>query len=500
MAKHQPLATRSGLYGVLALLSLAGYMVIALAAPLAPWAERLALVDISTFAPWPRGTLAYAALLCALFGLYALAYRWAQRRPRPPALLAILLPALFFGLPLVLTYPFNATDVFRYWLNGRITTLYGQNPYQLLPGELVNDPFMRLAGEWAGDSSAYGPLWELVAAALAWISPDNLLLGVTLFKTLGLLTHLALAAMIWQGLARAAPGLRAGRTLLWAWNPTLLLTFVANGHNDVLMLFWLVLGWLLQRRGWVTAGLLVMLLAPLTKLSGLLPIPFFLLAALRQTNGVAPRPRLLATVTAAGLIITWLAFLPFGRLPDVVPGMLQAAETGAGYSPIVMAAFVGRRLFAVDWLLPLSRVGLALFALWGLWLLWRAWRGRPAERGAADINAGYLLLTAKFRIWYASWVFPWLLVDAPGVDSTEDRRMNAYRLRAGVWFLLTTQLSVLIYGQARQALLGGDHLWTHLIAVPFTFGLPLLLAAISDLRQAPGRSRLRGSPPSDQAP
>lgn len=472
-----------GMYGALALLSLAGYIVMALAAPLAPWVERLTLVDISTFAPWPWGALAYAARLCALFGLYAMAYRWVQRRPQAPPSLAILLPALIFGLPLLLTYPFNATDVFRYWLNGRITVVAGQSPYQVLPGDLANDPFMRLAGEWAQDSSAYGPLWELVAVGLAWISPHNLLLGVTLFKALGLLTHLALAAMIWQGLATAAPGLRAGRTLLWAWNPALLLTFVANAHNDVLMLFWLVLGWLLLRRDRVTAGLIMMLLAPLTKLSGLLPIPFFLLAALHQTNGAAARLRLLAIVTAAGLGIAWLAFLPFGQLPDILPGMLQAAAAGVGYSPIVMATLVGRRLFTIDGLLPLSRGGLALCALWGLWLLWRTWRSRSAERGAADINAGYLLLTAKFRIWCAAWPFPWLLLDVPRAAEPRDRRMHEYRLHAGLWFLLTTQLSVLIYGQARTALLNRDFLWSHLIGVPFTFGLPLLLAALSAPRR-----------------
>jgi hypothetical protein len=50
---------------------------------------------------------------------------------------------------------------------------------------------------------------------------------------------------------------------------------------------------------------------------------------------------------------------------------------------------------------------------------------------------------------------------------------------AGFWFLFTAQLSVLIYGKLRTSLLAGEHVYAHLIGVPFTFLLPLLLACIS---------------------
>ena len=47
---------------------------------------------------------------------------------------------------------------------------------------------------------------------------------------------------------------------------------------------------------------------------------------------------------------------------------------------------------------------------------------------------------------------------------------------AGLWLLLTTQLSVLIYGHLRVYVLGGNYLLAHLVGLSFTFGLPLLLA------------------------
>jgi hypothetical protein len=49
-------------------------------------------------------------------------------------------------------------------------------------------------------------------------------------------------------------------------------------------------------------------------------------------------------------------------------------------------------------------------------------------------------------------------------------------LRAGLWFLFTVQLSVLIYGHLRAYALGSSQLTAHLIGIPFVFLLPYLLA------------------------
>ncbi|HRO24790.1 MAG TPA: hypothetical protein PLR07_10905, partial [Promineifilum sp.] len=119
----------------------------------------------------------------------------------------------------------------------------------------------------------------------------------------------------------------------------------------------------------------------------------------------------------------------------------------------------------------------ALFAGFALWLVWLGFRGRSALRGAADIFFGYLAGALNFRIWYAAWPFPWLLLDA-GSASGNDAERTAYRLRAGLWFLLLAQLSVVIYGHIRVFALGGDQALAHLLGVPIVFGLPLLLALL----------------------
>ena len=110
-----------------------------------------------------------------------------------------------------------------------------------------------------------------------------------------------------------------------------------------------------------------------------------------------------------------------------------------------------------------------LFGAFFVWLLWRAAHGRSSPRSVADALAGYLVQAFKFRIWYAAWPFLWLLLDLGGPPS---------RLTAGIWFLLATQLSVFIYNHLWRLEFGLEHVWTHLIGVPFTFLLPLLAALI----------------------
>jgi hypothetical protein len=71
------------------------------------------------------------------------------------------------------------------------------------------------------------------------------------------------------------------------------------------------------------------------------------------------------------------------------------------------------------------------------------------------------------------------LLDAGGeTPGSPEAGLSGYRLRAGLWFLLTSQLSVVIYGHLRVYALGGDQTAAHLIGVPFTFILPWLLALL----------------------
>jgi hypothetical protein len=144
-------------------------------------------------------------------------------------------------------------------------------------------------------------------------------------------------------------------------------------------------------------------------------------------------------------------------------------------------------------------IGLLVVLL--LWLMWRVGNGRSPLCAAADSFTIYILTALNFRLWYTTWLFPWLLLDTEqehrkAHNSHGDTRRegenlhspfiihhSSFRLQAGLWLLLTTQLSVLIYGHLRSYVLGGDYLLAHLIGVPFVFGLPLFLSKLINCEQ-----------------
>lgn len=430
--------------------------------------------DIRSFsASLPAGAI-YACLFGLLYFIYWRAFRQVAAGVvmfRPEHLLLI---TILFGLPLLFTFPINATDIFSYLIRGRIMVVYGQSPFLAAPQAFPQDPYWLLAGEWANTTSPYGPVWELLGGAIAWLSGGGLLRGLLLFKLLGLILHLAIGKLIWLSLSHLPAAGRSARLLLWLWNPALLLIFVVDAHNDALMIFWLLLGyWLMQGRQPIL-GWLVMVMAPLSKLIALLLLPFFWLRMWRAAGSGRDKIRFFLLSLGGGLFLTLFTFAPFGSPLELIQRLLAEASDNGGFSPLTLLILSLQRLkisLSID---SLVQWGLLFFTIIALWLLWSH---KKAEWGVKNILMAYLATGFTFRIWYPAWLFPWLLVDEAG-----------RHVPAGATFLLTAQLSVLIYGHLRVYLLHRDQLQAHLLGVPFTFLLPLFVA---------WRTRPQNTPPTN---
>lgn len=458
-------------FNVAIFLSIAGYVAIRVWFPLAPYFDTIPQLDIRSFSPSLIAGLGYGLLLIGMFWLFWRLFRLVWEGKRPLSAPFIFVISLIYGLILLNTYPINATDVYRYVIRGRVNSIHQQSQFEQPPDAFPDDPFTRYAGEWSRETTPYGPVWELVATAVTSLSQDNLHLGLLLFKGIGLLGLLGTGFVIWQLNANQPQERRKALTLLWCWNPAIMLTFIVNAHNDALMILWLMIGIWFTHQKRLTIGLLCMVIAMLTKPIALLVLPFYYVANLRHFPTWRDRIQF-STITFLGsILIIGLAFLPFGSPLDLVTRLARESYSSAGFSMTALVLLINQALSTIvspTLVLQVAQAGFIVFLLWEVWL---GVNGRSAHLAAQDSLVGYIFQAANFRLWYAIWLLPWSLISQSSTEKI------SYRLKAAMWFLVTAQLSPIIFGHLRVYVLGGSHLWAHLLAIPFMFGLPFILAS-----------------------
>src|SRR5688572_22822226 len=230
--------------------------------------------------------VAVAAMHALYLGAFAVLLRraWAGRGEANQAhVRTIMAVSLACALILLWSYPLFSQDVFDYLFQTREWVAYGANPYTSIPDNFRYDPLFRYVS-WTQAPSAYGPLWLLLTAPLSLLAGDNLLLNVLLYKALSVLGYLGTVWLIYLALGKIAPRYRLAGTVLFAWNPIMLMEFAGSGHNDVLMLFSMALAiWLLANHRYALS-LLALTAGGLIKVVPLLLIPLFLIYIWRQLS------------------------------------------------------------------------------------------------------------------------------------------------------------------------------------------------------------------------
>jgi hypothetical protein len=164
--------------------------------------------------------------------LYLFAVFLVERIPlRSLALLVIVGGALLMRLLILPSAPSISDDVFRYLWEGRVQRL-GLNPYTVfpdLPGlEALQDRAHPLV-TGGTVSTLYPPLTELSFRLVTTVWAYKVLYTVLDLSSIALL--LAILAALKQPLHRV---------LIYAWNPTVIVSFAMSGHHDSLAIFLLL--------------------------------------------------------------------------------------------------------------------------------------------------------------------------------------------------------------------------------------------------------------------
>lgn len=199
-----------------------------------------------------------------------------NRVPTVHWLLLPLIGALLFGITLLFVPALFSTDIFTYITASHMPNIYYGPPFSTLAPPFPPTP------DYGGILThfrpvLYGPLWLGIVSLLTRASSD-LTTVVLLFRGLALLAHLINCVLVWAILSSITPPHRLLGTLIYAWNPLVLIELVFNGHNDGVVICLLLLAvwfYVHQRSKWfegatllccglaISTNLMVLLITPL---------------------------------------------------------------------------------------------------------------------------------------------------------------------------------------------------------------------------------------------
>lgn len=199
----------------------------------------------------PLTTIIYIIIVGGLFGLYGWVLKEVKRRKVGSKKIWQLV--ILSALILLFSFPAFSYDIFNYMATAKVTFFYGENPYLVMPIEFIGEPMLEFMHA-PNKTALYGPFWILLTG-LPHSLTNNLFLNVFSFKALVIAFYLGLAYLIWRLSKKSAASLA-----FFALNPLVILETLVSAHNDVVMMFFALLGLHLlfqKRKAWSFLSLLV---------------------------------------------------------------------------------------------------------------------------------------------------------------------------------------------------------------------------------------------------
>jgi hypothetical protein len=290
LGRTPPLALAIGAGAV----SLLIYALLVLAFPITRWwnhphqaSNPNAINDlgaITGYSPVVAVTFVLAVLVlftCQLLAMNAVGRASSASRPRLLRALAVAFP-LTFVLVLIWMQPVMTTDLYGYVARGYLYAQLHFNPMTtaafVLPGHyIVSRP-----------PAPYGPAWLLLCGLFSVISGERLLLNMLLFKAVGAVGVVVSMVLVYR-LALHFDRQRATTILMFfGWSPLVLIEVVGNGHNDIVMMDFVLAAFLLMVHRYARTAFTLLVLGALVKYLAAVLVPLWLVYELNQRRTLRP--------------------------------------------------------------------------------------------------------------------------------------------------------------------------------------------------------------------
>lgn len=325
---------------------------------------------------------------------------------------AVLTTALTWIAPMVIAPPLFTRDPYSYLAYGTMP-LKGLDPYGGGPIALDGPIAQNVHWFWTDTPAPYGPLFILVAKAVAAVTGENMIAGVILMR-LAMLPGLVLLVIALPGLVRHLGGRLPVAYWLVVANPVMVLHLIGGPHNDLLLVGMLSSGCLLALNRKHMAGIALVTLAMAVKATAGFALPFLVLVWAARLEG-SERSRIIrAGATGIGVFLVvftgvsvaahvGLGWLPALNAPSNIVNWLSL-PTGVGQLIANMSGVVVTGMSATPYYTVTRIIGILIF-FFIAYKQWMASRsgGPDAVRRAGLVLVLFALLSPATLPWYYAW-------------------------------------------------------------------------------------------------
>ncbi len=406
--------------------------------------------------------------------LYFVGLRAAHQTSSKTAWMIVIGGTLAFIIMFLFMAPLDARDIYDNIFHGRILGVYRANPFRDLISSFPHDPFFQYPW-WKNSPSAYGPLWETLAGITAWLAGDGIITNILAFKILPGIFHLTSIVVVVSFLRRIRPQHALSGALLLGWNPVLLYETWGNGHNDIAMMFWILLAALFISRKQYSLGILSLVTGMLIKFIPVLLIPAALLIGYHSLENLKSRFWFIVKTSLVGAFLIMIAYIPFwnGMATFSIARRMVMFTTSF---PAVMYRTLKPDL---GWSEAARLVSLGALGLLAIFTLIQTLDAQKQESTqgflqiAFNILAFYLLVTC---LWFQQWYGIWLISLAPLLPG----RSRQFALVFGFWVmskqLIFVQLIIPAMSHKPETVI-----WLEPLLALIVLGVPWIYALL-DLR------------------
>lgn len=321
---------------------------------------------------------------------------------------------ILIGILFSIIIPTTSLDVYSYIGNGWVDSNYNENPYYTSVQEVTNENgpdemLGKVARCWRNEPVVYGPVWSLICKILTSFSFGKITNALYIFKIASLIIFIASSILIYKITNKKI------FTIMFALNPFILFEFLSNVHNDIFLVFFVLLAiYFIKNKKNIYLAAASIGVATGIKYLSIVFLPFILAYALRKED-IKTKIKMSIIYFIEFIAILFAFYLLYIRDLQVLSGIF------------IQQNKYGRSIFLAIWYLLngdekalslIKTISLVIFGISYVVIILKLFFSKKSEKikfiNTMRIYQVFLIiftfvLITNFNPWYVIWLFPTLM-------------------------------------------------------------------------------------------